>query len=226
MPWYPVVFPACPFCFDSRTKDENDRVDGREYVLIFSGFLIKLSYVMDKKNKNISKNKGFTLIELLTVLAILMILSAIAIPFFLGQREKAKVSTMISSAKGSVSEIQSWFDAFLAGEPFVALANGIQTCFEANNAGQMQKCSSVLPNYPGTGTYQIGDLSSLITIIVNHHRSKNERSPFNSAQDLFVGTTGIGGTIVVSGVGSRTIQMTGFGSGASNIIFSTIITGR
>lgn len=181
---------------------------------------------MDKKNKNISNKKGFSLIELLTVLSILMILTAIAIPFFLGQREKAKVSSMVSSAKGSVSEIQSWLDAFLAGEPFVALDNGISTCFEANNAGQPLKCSSLLPNYPGTATYQTGDLSSLITIIVNHHKSKNERSPFNSAQDLFVGTTVIEGTIVVSGSGSMSLQMTGFGLGTNHIIFSMIITGH
>ena len=181
---------------------------------------------MVRKSNNSSKSKGFTLIELLTVLSILMVLSAIAIPLFLGQREKARTSALVSSAKGSVSEVQSWLDALLAGEPFVALNNGIQTCFEANNAGQSVKCSTVLPSYPSTGTYQVGDLSSFIAIIINHHKSKNERSPYNGSQDLFVDTPGAAGTIVVSGSGSRTIQLTGFGSDVNNFIFSTVITGR
>lgn len=41
--------------------------------------------------KAIKSNKGFTLVELIVVMAVLAIISAIAVPRFLGVQEKAKV---------------------------------------------------------------------------------------------------------------------------------------
>jgi type IV pilus assembly protein PilA len=44
--------------------------------------------------KRFRKSEGFTLIELLIVIIIIGILAAIAIPMFLNQRDKAKVSSL------------------------------------------------------------------------------------------------------------------------------------
>ena len=44
--------------------------------------------------KRFNKQGGFTLIELLIVIIIIGILAAIAIPMFLGQRDKAKESAV------------------------------------------------------------------------------------------------------------------------------------
>lgn len=58
-----------------------------------------------------SRRAGFTLIELLLVLAIIGIISAIAIPALLGQRERAKMQATKDNALVIVAELQTIVDA-------------------------------------------------------------------------------------------------------------------
>ena len=54
--------------------------------------------------KNISDNRGFSLIELVIVIAVLSILSAVAIPTFIGVRNNAKVSAVKKSLVNILKE--------------------------------------------------------------------------------------------------------------------------
>lgn len=61
-------------------------------------------------------NKGFSLIELLFVLVIIAALSAIAIPSYLGIRNKAYDASMISTARGSVETLSFWLHMSLSSK--------------------------------------------------------------------------------------------------------------
>lgn len=96
------------------------------------------------------KQSGFTLIELLLVLAIIGIISAIAIPALLSQRARARDKSSISNADSVVADLVGQYDRLK--EAAIDISDATKFATNAVTATTMPSVSSATNPWFGTGT--------------------------------------------------------------------------
>ena len=106
------------------------------------------------------KQSGFSLIELLLVLAIIGIISAIAIPALLSQRARARDRSAVSNMTGTITDIVGQYDRLKEqGLSNNAIVTGLRTYLTANQGANKNPWNAQQPAFAST----IGDKSGTKT---------------------------------------------------------------
>jgi type IV pilus assembly protein PilA len=106
-----------------------------------------------------NEEKGFTLIELLVVILIIGILAAIALPAFLGQRQKGQDSEAKSNARNIVSHVES---CYTQEQDYQQCTNAAQDLQDSGiplgtAGGEVNVTSSAANSYVVVGTSKSGN---------------------------------------------------------------------
>jgi len=98
------------------------------------------------------KQSGFTLIELLLVLAIIGIISAIAIPALLGQRARARDKSAVSNCDSVIADlVGQWDKGREAGSAPTAVATLMATYVSTGHANDKNPWNGVSAAYNAAG---------------------------------------------------------------------------
>jgi type IV pilus assembly protein PilA len=131
--------------------------------------------MFSKIHKRMKGEKGFTLIELLVVIIIIAILAAIAIPTFLGQRQKAYDAAAKSLVRNAMTSMESYYvdtrdftgatnTLLQAIEPTITFTSQAATAATTATASAAANTVNFTVTAGSPDLYQIGTVSKSGTI--------------------------------------------------------------